>query len=233
MSVIYEGQLNSKKLYQVRRLTVEDLSKILTLQKHVYEAIENKAQLAQLTKEEYEYILTGKGFILGVFVADELIAIRALLVPKINDPEHLGLDVGLAGEQLKEVIYQEISFVHPKFRGNRLQQTLAKLIMAELGKEDHPYRYVCATVAPFNIPSLLDKFRQGMCVKALKLKYEDQLRYIFLKDLHRDFPIEAIKEKRDLPLTATMQQQQLLAAGWIGLSLEKREDTYVITYVSL
>src|SRR5690625_8036545 len=109
---------------------------------------------------------------LGVFVKNELIAIRALLVPKIDDPEHLGLDVGLSKEQLAEVIYQEISFVHLDYQVNRLQLTLAKLIMEQLEKDKHKYRYVGCTVAAFNLPSLIDEFKRRMYVRDLTLKYE-------------------------------------------------------------
>ena len=34
------------------------------------------------------------------------------------------------------------------------------------------------TVAPFNIPSLKDKFAQGMEVAALKEKYSGSMRYV-------------------------------------------------------
>src|SRR5699024_337409 len=110
--MIFEGRLKQGDIFQVSQLAMEDIDQILQLQNEVYDALESKAQLARLTKEEYEYILSGKGLVLGVFIKKELIAIRALLVPEIDDPEHLGLDVGLSREQLLEVIYQEISFVH-------------------------------------------------------------------------------------------------------------------------
>lgn len=231
MSFIYEGRLNHGELFHVHQLTMKDISDILRLQNEVYEKIANKSQLAQLTEDEYQYILTGNGLMLGTYVNDELIAIRALLVPAEDDPEHLGIDVGLMDKQLSEVIYQEISFVNPDFQGNRLQQTLATLIMEQLAKQSHNYRYVCCTVAPFNIPSLIDKFRQDMYVKALKPKYDNQLRYIFLKDLQQDFPNETIKEQQDVPTDAIEQQQTLLAAGWVGIALKSDGETSTITYV--
>ena len=40
--------------------------------------------------------------------------------------------------------------------------------MERLKKDD--YKYVCATVAPFNIPSLKDKFAQQMEIAAMKWK---------------------------------------------------------------
>lgn len=233
MTLIYEGTLKDNTSYEVRRLTNKNLAAILSLQDIVYKAIENKDQLACLTQKDYEYILHGKGLILGVFVHGQLVALRALLVPQVNDPEHLGLDVGLDKERLDQVIYQEISLVHPKFQGNRLQQQLAKWVMTKLDEKEHNYRYVCATVDPSNIPSLLDKFRQGMHVKALKLKYDHQLRYIFLKDLQEDLSKKVFKEKYKLSIDQITKQQQLLAKGWLGLSLEKCDNSYVIVYGKL
>ena len=45
-------------------------------------------------------------------------------------------------------------------------------------KENSKYDYVCCTVAPFNIPSLKDKFSQGMEIAALKEKYGGSMRYV-------------------------------------------------------
>jgi hypothetical protein len=39
-------------------------------------------------------------------------------------------------------------------------------------KEDGKYDYVCCTIAPFNIPSLKDKFAQGIEIAALKEWWE-------------------------------------------------------------
>lgn len=58
--------------------------------------------------------------------------------------------------------------------------------MDELQKEDGKYDYVCCTVAPFNIPSLKDKFAQGMEIAALKEKYGGSMRYVFVKELRKD-----------------------------------------------
>ena len=85
------------------------------------------------------------GKIVGVFADERLVAFRALLVPGA-DEEHLGSDVGLDLTELGSVIYQEISTVSPRYRGYRLKKMMAD------------YRYVCGTVAPFNIACLKDKF---------------------------------------------------------------------------
>lgn len=228
MRVIFEGLLTkSGHSYTVQQLTLDDLEEILTLQDIVFQQLENKEILQKLSKEEFLYILEGKGLAIGTFIDKELIAIRALLVPPI-DENHLGLAVGLKDEELNKVIYQEISFVHPEYRGNRLQQLLAKLIMLELEKLEHTYRYVCCTVAPFNIPSLMDKFNQHMYVKALKRIYGDKLRYIFIKDLQTKKL--KWKETREVLIDHIELQKQFLKSGWIGYQLIKRNEQYWIQY---
>src|SRR5690625_3056081 len=191
----------------------------------------NKKYLSKLSKEEYEYILAGQGLILGTFVAEDLIAIRALLIPKLEDPEHLGYEVGLSQDQFSNLIYQEISLVHPDYRGNRLQQLLARLIMEQLDEQFPNVRYISCTVAPFNIPSLLDKFRQDMYIKSLKVIYDHQLRYIFFKDLKEKLSLKRVKQTKVIPMNAIKEQQDLLAKGWIGISLKEKEGSYFVKYI--
>ena len=83
------------------------------------------------------------------------------------------------------VLYSEISNVDPDFQGNGLQVLLGKVLMKEV--DPQRFRYICTTVAPFNIASLKDKFAHGMQIVALKVKYGDLLRYILMKDLTGPF----------------------------------------------
>src|SRR5690606_9485680 len=98
-----------------------------------------------------------------------------------NEEGHLGIDAGVPITELSTVIYSEISNVDPHFRGNNLQVLLGEILMQEVDRQR--FRYVCTTVAPFNIASLKDKFAHGMEIVALKVKYGDLLRYILMKDL--------------------------------------------------
>ena len=181
VSTIFNGKLKDGTNYTVRKLVLDDLDKIIELQRIVAETLANKETLQTLSEEEYRYIINGKGLLLGAFIEEELIALRALMVPPI-DEEHLGLAVGLEKE-LDKIIYQEISMVNPKYRGNRLQQQLGQLIMKALDKSSLSFKYICCTVAPFNIPSLKDKFNQGMTVRAIIEIYGGKLRYVFVKKI--------------------------------------------------
>src|SRR5699024_1489427 len=167
MDWIDQGILKQKNsMYQVRSLVSDDIPALILLQQLALEELDDSDTLQPLDQSEFEYILKGNGRIIGAFVDKQLIAFRALLVQPLHDEEHLELALGLKNK-LDEIIYQEISIVHPYYLRNQLQQKLATLIMKELTKETHSFTYICATVAPHNIPSLKDKFKQNMLVGAL------------------------------------------------------------------
>lgn len=229
MTVLYKGSLKqNNNPFHVTLLSLEHIEQILSLQNVVVEALENKSRLQPLSLEEFQYILEGNGMMIGAFIENELIAFRALLVPPI-DEEHLGLDIGLSESELHRVIYQEISNVHPNCRGNGMQKILAKVIMEELQKEDSKYDYVCCTVAPFNIPSLKDKFAQGMEIAALKEKYGGSLRYVFVKELHEDNERDWTDIK-SVPMNNAGGQQALLSDGYRGYELEKVDGDFVVKF---
>ncbi|ENB9404617.1 MULTISPECIES: GNAT family N-acetyltransferase [Bacillus] len=229
MTVLYEGRLKqNNELFHVTLLTIENIEQILSLQNVVIETLEDKSRLQPLSLEEFQYILEGNGMMIGAFIENELIAFRALLVPPIDD-EHLGLDIGLPESELHRVIYQEISNVHPNCRGNGMQKILATVIMDELQKENSKYDYVCCTVAPFNIPSLKDKFSQGMEIAALKEKYGGSLRYVFVKELRGDKERDWT-EIKSVPMSDAVGQQALLSDGYRGYEMEKVDGDFVVKF---
>ena len=232
MNPIYEGTIKKdSKVEQhvvIQTLTSEHLASILFVQEQILLQLQDRESLQPLSKEEYKYILGGNGLMLGAFVENELIAFRALLVPPI-DEEHLGRDIGLKDEELQKVIYQEISNVLPAYRGNQLQKILAILIMQELSKQPHTYRYVCCTVSPSNIPSLKDKFSQGMEILAVKEKYNGLLRYIFVKDLEeKSSPIW--QDVNSIKINDIAAQQTIIADGWRGFQMDIRDGEIWIDF---
>ncbi|KPU57091.1 hypothetical protein [Bacillus wiedmannii] len=229
MTVLYEGSLKqNNEPFHVTLLTLENIEQILSLQNVVVEALEDKSRLQPLSLEEFQYILEGNGMMIGAFIENKLIAFRALLVPPI-DEEHLGLDIGIPESELHRVIYQEISNVHPNCRGNGMQKILATVIMDELQKEDSKYDYVCCTVSPFNIPSLKDKFAQGMEIAALKEKYGGSLRYVFVKEL-RGGKERNWTDVKSVPMSDAVGQQALLSEGYRGYEMEKIDDTFIVKF---
>ncbi|MEH6848658.1 MULTISPECIES: GNAT family N-acetyltransferase [Bacillus] len=229
MNILYEGTLKQiGQPFKVTSLSSEHTEQLLSVQDDVIEALENKENLQPLTLEEFQNILSGNGLMIGAFVDERLIAFRALLVPPI-DEEHLGLDIGLTGEELERVIYQEVSNVHPLYQGNGLQKILAKVIMEQLKQADHNYEYVCCTVAPFNIPSLKDKFTQGMEIAALKEKYSDRLRYVFVKELQGEGQKKWVNVER-LLMRDIARQKRLLAEEYRGYEMEFCDAEYWVWF---
>lgn len=219
----WTGKLGEKE-YVVRVLKKDSLEDILRLQDLVLGTLINNDFLSPVTKEEYEDFVS-KSLMVGVFVEDKLIAFRALAIPEI-DEDHLGYDIGLKTEQLDQVVYQEITNVHPDYRGFGLQKKLGAIVMELL--DASPYTHVCATVAPFNIASLKDKLSQGMVIGALKNKYADMLRYVFYKKLHEERKVGG--EVLEINMADTEKQQQLLAEGWIGTSIFQIDEEWYVTY---
>ncbi|MGM9948689.1 MAG: GNAT family N-acetyltransferase [Lysinibacillus sp.] len=211
-------------MFTHRLLEEADLPAIQALQRDVCAALEDPNILQPLSEEELLHILGGHGVMLGVFEGERLVAFRALLKPGTGEEEHLGLDVG--ADDLSRVLYQEISNVHPAYRGHGLQKMMACWIMKEVDAEH--IDWVCATVMPYNIASLKDKFAQGMYVYALKLKYGGKLRYVFGKNLHE--PRAFGDERLVVSMGDTETQQQLLAEGFVGVSMEPAGDDWFVVY---
>ncbi|PIC70562.1 N-acetyltransferase [Sporosarcina sp. P16b] len=208
-------------------LTEDQLPKVLALQERIIAVLEQPEFLQPLTDEEFEYILRGNGMMVGAFVDDRLVAFRAMLDPG-EDDEHLGIDVGVLQNELSSVLYSEISGVDPDYRGHGLQTTLGKWLMEHVERDR--YRYICTTVAPFNIPSLKDKFSLGLRIKGLNVKYGNKLRYILFMDLQKPFP-KTTSQQKSVLMGNTEQQQKLLKEGWIGEFIEKKESHWYVLYV--
>ncbi len=225
MDILHSGLLREKESFYIRRLNPEDVTAILHVQNEVLYVMDDPKSLSSLSEEEYAYILSGGGKMVGVFADGRLVAFRALLVPAI-DEEHLGHDIELDPTDFSSVVYQEISNVLPRYRGYRLQNLMGEVLMEQLRKEE--YKYICATVAPYNIASLRDKFAQQMEIAALKRKYGGLLRYVFVKHLHEE--VKEYETEQYIPMQDTKSQQKLLAEGWRGTDVSSGPDGWFVRY---
>ena len=211
----------------VERLTVDQVDEILELQQTVIDALTSKSVLEPLSRDEFLFMLNGRGLMIGAYYKEELIAFRAMLEPEL-DEEHLGKDAGLLRSEWPLVLYSEITNVNPKFRGNNVQVLLGEILMDEVDK--NRFRYICATVAPFNIASLKDKFAHGMYIVSLKIKYGDLLRYILMKDLSGSLKDDISDKSRYISMADTEEQQQLIQSGWVGTGIEKTNEKWVVRF---
>ncbi|RHW35786.1 GNAT family N-acetyltransferase [Lysinibacillus yapensis] len=225
MESIYEGVLGTQP-YHVKVLEQSHLPQILDLQKTVFDALSNKDILQPLSEEEFLFILEEHGLLIGAFVEEQLIAFRAVLVPEIDD-DHLGYAIGLVDEsELKRVLYQEISNVHPDYRGHGLQKALAKVIMQQIDTKD--FDYLAATVMPYNIASLKDKFSQGFYIVNLKYAYGGKLRYVFALDLRQQPLFE--QDTITVSMGDIELQQRLIQEGYVGIAMKQSADDWVVEY---
>lgn len=211
----------------IKRLEADQLDEILILQRKVIESLSTGSFLQPLTEEEFSYILNGKGLMIGAYYQEQLIAFRAMLEPEL-DEEHLGKDAGLPRSEWPLVLYSEISNVDPDFQGNGLQVLLGKVLMKQV--DSQRFRYICTTVAPFNIASLKDKFAHGMQIVALKVKYGDLLRYILMKDLTGPLIEQDTLDSCFVLMADTEQQQKYLYDGWKGTGIEQVDNQWVVRF---
>lgn len=228
LTIIHTGTLKEHHIpYVVKVVQGEGSGELLSLQESVRSGLREPASLQPLSEEEFDYILKGNGLILGVYVEGCLVAARAVLFPPV-DNDHLGKDVGIPRSEWSNVVYQETSFVSEKVRGNGLQKLLGSLIMKELTRSRADIEYICCTVAPFNIPSLKDKFVQGLMIGGLKRKYGGSWRYIFVKDFKREF--EILPPFKKVAMEEFQEQQDLLSAGWMGVSLTEDDRGWKLIF---
>ncbi|UUI04122.1 hypothetical protein NP439_05400 [Oceanobacillus jeddahense] len=216
---------SGEKNAYLRYLTTTDLPDILELQTIVYEALEDKKRLETLGESEFRTILEGEPLMVGIFHQEKLIAFRAFLNP-IADEEGLGEDIGLTEEHFAEIIYSEISNVHPDYRGNHLQTKMGEFMMEQLDR--NRFRYILATVAPGNIPSMKDKFALGMRIYQVKAKYGGKLRYIYCNDLALN-DVQS-KEQREIDIKDIGGQAKLIEEGYIGIEMKKSGADWIIVY---
>ena len=108
-------------------------------------------------------------------------------------------------------------------------KNISKRHHGRIAKEDSKYDYVCCTVAPFNIPSLKDKFAQGMAIAALKEKYGGSLRYVFVKKLRGDKESDWT-DIQSILMSDASGQQALLSEGYLGYEMEKTADTFIVKF---
>ena len=209
----------------IRDLALNDLETIMELQEKVIASLEVTSFLQPLSEKEFRFILNGNGSMIGAFHNNRLIAFRAMLEPEI-DEHHLGKDADLSDSELPSVLYYEVTNVDPDYRGNSLQRILGEILLEKVDIDSH--RYVFATVAPFNIASLKDKFALGMHIIKLEKKYGNLLRYTLMKDLHEEEKTEKLTVTTDM--SDVMKQQSLLADGWIGVDLEQVGNSWEVKF---
>lgn len=222
MKLLQRFPLKNKAICTLYVLTEAQQAEVVQLQNQVVDHLQDKSILQALTHEEWQYIFSDKGLIIGAFVDEQCVAIRAVLQPPLAD-EYMGEHCYVTPEQRPYIMYQEISFVHPKMTGNGLQQKLAQTIMQEM--DTTVVKYVTTTVAATNIPSLLDKFRQQMVATAYEEIYEGKMRFVLVKRTD-NAPLLTLGETEVMPFTDIAIVQQRLRTAWCITGIEQIDTTW-------
>jgi ribosomal protein S18 acetylase RimI-like enzyme len=208
------------------------LDKIMELQDYVTAGLPDTQTFVGDSREFIlnEVMAEGKGIAMGVISDDNLVAFRTISFPFPDSESNLGREWGLPEGELGKVAILEATVVHPDYRGNRLQRKMLshgiKLI------EERGYRYICATVSPFNYPSLSTVMSFGFMIRDIQSRggvYEGRIRFLLGKDLKEPsngYPTEIVSVSN----SDIVVQTDLLKEGFIGFALHKRPDGFDILY---
>jgi len=199
-------------------LTLKNLDEILLLQNEVTSKLDNEDTFRASSKEMLEKFLTN-GYIMGAIANNKLIAYRILYTPN-EDIDNLGYDLKFNAQDFKKVIHFETAIVHPDFRGNGLQVLLTEEIKKHISIED---KIICATCYPLNYPSLSNLLKLGLTIQMLKMKYNNNIRFILSNKIIQIIPNEIISCKAD----DFEKIKSLIENGYIGTKVVKSENSKI------
>ncbi len=90
------------------------------------------------------------------------------------------------------------------------------------------FDYICATVMPYNIASLKDKFVQGFYIVAIKHIYGGKLRYVFALDLQNKPQYD--EDSFEISMSDIEGQEQLLKQGYVGVVMKQVGEDWFVEY---
>lgn len=207
-------------MLKIENLNIKSLHNVTALQTIIYNYLDNKSQLETLSGEEFEVVLS-QGYAAGVIEDGMLVAFRAFLIPDNNDTDHLANDVNVAKD---DTIYSEVSLVHPDYRGQGLQTKMGDYLLQKVEKNGR-FKYVLATVAPDNLPSLIDKFKLGFVIAGTKFKYQGKLRHILIRDMRN----KQLHGDNDIIYVPYSDTEWMLDNGnnFIGIDIHNHDIMYI------
>ncbi len=218
--ILDEGVLTSQSdlqayPYQIITLDEGHLAELIDFQQSTYNKMQDKKLYAPIPAEMIRAVLGEKGLTLGLMIRGKVFGFVCFYFPG-DDQENLGRDVGLPDQELVKVVHWERCLIDPEFRGNHMQFRLGELLVAATKALDKNYRYMCATVAPDNYPSLHQLFdQQNMLAVALKKKYGGLWRFVFFQDILQ--PVQLLREEaREVDCTDFEQQTAFFQQGYYG-----------------
>ncbi len=157
-----------------------DLEDILFIQEEAFRVLPDPSLLRRNTSEMLASCLTDPHYTLGVFHKDKLAAF-GILYDGLQTDENIGIDMGLTGEKLNDVINFKLVIVLPEYRGNSLQRLIIERL-SETARQKNK-KIMCATVSPDNAHSISNFEKCGFILHSVKTKYGGMKRNIYYKNL--------------------------------------------------
>lgn len=232
MQTLASGKLinnasGKKEEYSIIRLDKGWLDRLLELQTVVMKHMDKRELFAGLTRDELLEVLETKGLTVGALIEERLIGFYSVLFPGLSD-YNLGNDINLGEEELDRVVHLEGAGIDPLYRGNSLQKTMARICLYEALKSKKA-RYVCATVSPYNYPSIDHIFAMQLCISNIKPKYNGMIRYICYKDLQKGVLIDKTSII-DVAGDDIENQKRLLETGYLGFEQLRCNEKNLIRF---
>lgn len=214
------GEADPGKICLVRFLRDGDLDAVEALNELVLSRLPRPDILRREDRGYLALHLVERGRLIGAFLDGRMIAFTLLSFPR-DDPDNLGMELGLARSSFLRCCHFELSGVHPDFRGFHLHA-----IMNEIRSEFAAaagYHHLFGTVSPYNPYSLNNHLAAGMLVRKLVRRYGGMHRYVIYRDFTRPHALspDALRTQRFVACKDLAAQQELLAAGLWGVSLRK------------
>ncbi|WP_346355851.1 GNAT family N-acetyltransferase [Azotosporobacter soli] len=212
--------------YQWRFLGEEHLPQVMRLQ-HLAAKETEVAGMFHPMPEDYvmNQLKTGRNGI-GVFQAGELVCLHLISFPRRQE-ENFGKDVGLVGEELKNVAHMGAVAIHPAHRGKGLHREVGDCHLRLIKRSG--CHHVCATASPYNYPSLRFLTTRGFRIREMREKYQGQLRCILhlaLQEVVPEWKMTQEVDSRDI-----VKQKQLLEEGWQGCGVERTAEGFSLRFV--
>ena len=211
--------------YEMGFLEENHLMDIVKLQDIISHSLADKEIFRTHSPDYFVNHFQTKNSIIGTFTEDGLIAYSILYFPGDRE-DNFGVDISLHRDELDKVVHMASVAVHPAYRGNSLQRIMQGIHL-EVAKE-MGYEHACCMVSPKNPSSLMNIFSHGLIIKALKLKFDQRLRYIMHK--HLKDPDILYPEEFRINSSDVEGQVGLLNRGYIGFRMNELTKGFSISY---
>lgn len=211
--------------YEMRFLDERNLLDIMKLQDLIIHYICDKEMFRTHPPEYFLEHFKIENSTIGIFTDDGLIAYSVLYFPG-DRKDSFGIDIGLERDELDKVVHLATVAVHPEYRGNSLQKLMQGIHLdtaMRLG-----YEHACCMVSPKNRASLQNIFSHGLKIKALKVKFDNRMRYI----MHRHLPSPRLDYQEEYRVKSSDLEAQigLLNMGYLGFRMVEMADGLSVSY---